>query len=222
MPGVVEIPFATRSATEIQFHTDMGRETPDDTAIHRLSIFDFLPSENALAAQRTREGAWCSSPRFGKPLGAWQSAVGRLNRQFILHAGTRQDVTRAPPDPTPPQALSHDVRWLTPLRALNVPESHEGLYELRIYTLIAGGVAQYVPLLLDALPAREKYSKNVGLWAPVSGESEQLVHIWVYRDAQHRADLRASIDADPVWQDFVPRILPLLRAMESYFLSRLL
>jgi hypothetical protein len=39
----------------------------------------------------------------------------------------------------------------------------------REYELIFGRLAKYVPLLLDALPARERYSKNIGLWISGSG-----------------------------------------------------
>jgi hypothetical protein len=109
---------------------------------------------------------------------------------------------------------------LKAVKAVVLPADSAQLYELRVYTLFPGGLVRYIPLLLDVLPAREKYSANVGIWTSITGSVDQLVHMWVYADANERANLRPIINADPDWQTFVPKILPLIQSMQSYFLSR--
>jgi hypothetical protein len=91
--------------------------------------------------------------------------------------------------------------------------------ELRKYELIPGGLAKYVPLLLDALPARERYSKNIGLWISGSGGIDRLINMWAYRDANERADIRPALNADAVWREFVPRVLRLIKRMQSCLLA---
>jgi hypothetical protein len=191
--------------------------------IHRLTMCEFLPTQTASAAEMLRHGEWRSSEDPTPPVGAWESLVGQLNRLFILQEVAAVELNAgALSQRTDLQPVRRQAQWLDAVKPLNLPPETGGVYELRIYDLIAGGLARYVPLLLDVLPAREKYSKNVGIWRSLSGNSDQLIHMWFYEDANQRATLRPAIGADPAWQRFVPQILPLIRSMESYFLTRIL
>jgi NIPSNAP protein len=184
-------------------------------------MLEYLPTQIASAEARLRDGEWCGSGSLGQPLGAWKSVVGHLNRQFVLQSGEARglDTKRRMRGLQP---TLHSVQWLRPVKPLNLPSGTQGLYELRIYTLVPEGLDRYVPLLLDVLPARERYSPNVGIWTSVTGCADQLLHMWRYRDAQERAQLRPAIDADPKWVAFAQHILPLIRSMQSYFLMRTL
>jgi hypothetical protein len=185
----------------------------------RLRMLEYLPGQMAAAEARLRQRAAAGSTA---PCGAWQSLVGRLNRQFVLDAHAPAEMDSECADAQDLQPTADLVQWLKPVKPTSLPPSCDGLYELRLYTLIPGGLARYVPLLLDVLPARERYSPNVGIWTSETGGANQLIHMWVYRDAQERAELRISIDSDPAWNRFVPQILPLILTMESYFLVRIL
>jgi hypothetical protein len=192
-----------------------------DTDLVRLTMLEYLPAQIASAEARLRDGEWCGSGSLGRPLGAWQAIVGHLNRLFVLQSGEllgREAERRA----RGVQPTLHTVQWLRAVKPLNLPADAQGLYELRIYTLVPEGLDRYVTLLLDVLPARERYSPNVGIWASVTGCVNQLLHMWRYRDAQERAQLRPAIDADPTWVAFAQQVLPLIRSMQSYFLMRTL
>jgi NIPSNAP len=65
------------------------------------------------------------------------------------------------------------------------------------------------------LPAREKYSKIVGLWQTEAGQPNEICHIWAYPDLNARAEARAAALKDPAWQEFLGKNLSLLEDMSS-------
>ena len=65
------------------------------------------------------------------------------------------------------------------------------------------------------LPIREKYSRNVGYWQTEVGQLNEVVHLWVYKDLNERAAARSKALADPDWQAFLGKALPLLVNMQS-------
>jgi hypothetical protein len=190
--------------------------------LFRFATLKFLPTQTAIAAENLKKGRWCGSGPLGTAVAAWQSLVGQLNRLFVLHEALNFDTS---PDATPFQDVEPTIRaaqWLHAAKAVTMPLKTAELFELRFYTLFPGRLSQYVPLLLNVSPAQEKYSQNVGIWTAVSGNADQLVHLWAYKDAMHRAEVRSALSADPKWNRFVPQILPMIRDMESYFLMRLI
>ena len=66
-----------------------------------------------------------------------------------------------------------------------------------------------------ALPAREKYSKIVGLWTTEAGQPNEVCHIWAYPDLNARAAARAGAMKDPGWQEFIGKSAPMLEEMSS-------
>lgn len=192
---------------------------------YRLTTHEVLPQHIAAYIALVQGGKWCGPGPLGTPVGVWQPIVGQLSRLFFLHRDAPIEQAYAEgsagaersPDIQP---VARTVQVLKAVKAVVLPADSAQLYELRVYTLFPGGLARYIPLLLDVLPAREKYSANVGIWTSITGSVDQLVHMWVYADANERANLRPIINADPDWQTFVPKILPLIQSMQSYFLSR--
>jgi hypothetical protein len=188
----------------------------------RLTMHEFLPLHFAAAVAMLPQGRWCGPGSLGRPVGAWQSAVGQLNRLFILHGDVSLDDDMGALSDCDVQPTARAVQWLRAIKPTVLPEETATLYELRFYTLFAGCLPRYVPLLLDVLPARERYSTNVGVWTSRSGSADQLVHLWAYTDANERSNVRPAINADPAWQKFVPQILPMIQSMQNYFLTRIL
>jgi hypothetical protein len=186
-------------------------------------MHEFLPLHFAAAVAMLSQGQWCGAGSLGQPAGAWQSTVGRLNRLFILHDYVAMDDDTRATDDGGVQPTVRRVHWLRAVKPTVLPAyTATAIYELRLYTLFTGSLARYVPLLLNALPARERYSPNVGIWTSQSGSVDQLVHLWVYTDANERTNVRPAINADPVWQRFVPQILPMIQSIQDYLLTRIL
>jgi hypothetical protein len=102
------------------------------------------------------------------------------------------------------------------VRAPVAPASTGNIYEFRNYrTKTAGVVKQWLEIFTAALPAREKYSRIVGLWQTEAGQPNEVCHIWAYRSLDARAEARAGALKDPTWQEFLGKSAPLLEEMHS-------
>ena len=115
-----------------------------------------------------------------------------------------------------PLMMRQDIRLLNALRPPIAPASTGNIYELRNYRAKPGGaVYQWLDAFTAALPAREKYSKIVGLWQTEAGQPNEVCHIWAYPSLNARAEARGNALKDPVWQEFLGRGGPLLDEMHS-------
>ena len=52
------------------------------------------------------------------------------------------------------------------------------------------------------MSVRERHSKNVCIWITDTGQPNEVSHLWVYKDLNHRAEARAAA-ADPDWKEFL-------------------
>ncbi len=59
----------------------------------------------------------------------------------------------------------------------------------------------------------------VGYYTSEIGELNKIVHLWAYDSYNERERRRAALAADPAWQAFIPRVLPLIRHMSSEILT---
>ena len=66
---------------------------------------------------------------------------------------------------------------------------------------------------------RQKYSKPVGVWQTEVSQLNEVVHMWAYRDLNHRRDVRMQALQDPQWAGFVAKASPLLAEMRSVILN---
>jgi NIPSNAP len=167
---------------------------------------------------------------FGKLEGYWSTEIGPLNqvmhmwsyRDFEERARLRAELAKNPRwdgEYLPlirPLLIRQDVRLLNAIRPPVAPASTGNVYELRNYRAKPAGAAkQWLEAFTAALPAREKYSKIVGLWQTEAGQPNEVCHLWAYPDLNARAEARGASMKDPVWQDFLTKGPPLLEEMHS-------
>ena len=155
---------------------------------------------------------------YGKLEGYWFTEIGPLNQ--VMHMWSyesydertrlRGELAKNPRwngEYIPlirPIVVRQDIRLLNAIRAPVAPASSGNIYELRNYRAKAvGPVRQWIEAFTAALPAREKYSKIVGLWQTEAGQPNEVCHIWAYPDLNARAKARGDSLKDPVWQDFL-------------------
>ena len=167
---------------------------------------------------------------YGKLEGYWFTEIGPLNQ--VMHMWSyesydertrlRGELAKNPRwngEYIPlirPIVVRQDIRLLNALRAPVAPASSGNIYELRNYRAKAvGPVRQWIEAFTAALPAREKYSKIVGLWQTEAGQPNEVCHIWAYPDLNARAKARGDSLKDPVWQDFLSKGPGLLEEMHS-------
>ena len=167
---------------------------------------------------------------FGKLEGYWFTEIGPLNQVmhmwsypgFEERARLRAELGKNPrwtAEYIPlirPLLVRQDVRLLNALRAPVAPASAGNIYELRNYRAKAAGpVRQWIEAFTAALPAREKYSKMVGLWQTEAGQPNEVCHIWAYPDLNARAKARGDAMKDPVWQEFLGKAPAFIEEMHS-------
>jgi len=174
-------------------------------------------------------------PQFAGPdrlLGVWVSEMGPVNQVIQLRsyddratwawasaAHSASESYRAAYE-TPLQALctSRERRLLTPAKPFRTDLEPGHFYELRVYSLIPGGARRFVEPMLKILPFRERYSANVGVFLPESGNLDQIVHMWAYRDLRHRSEVRGGLAKQPEWQEYLKVIFPLIDQMHCTML----
>jgi hypothetical protein len=167
---------------------------------------------------------------YGKLEGYWSTEIGALNQvmhlwsysDFNERARLRGELAKNPrwhKEYTPliyPLLVRQDVRLLNAIRAPVAPASTGNIYEFRNYRAKTGGaITQWLNAFTAALPAREQYSKIVGLWQTETGQPNEACHIWAYPSLNARAEARANALKDPAWREFVKKGGPLLEEMHS-------
>jgi hypothetical protein len=167
---------------------------------------------------------------FGKLEGYWSTEIGPLNqvmhmwsyRDFEERAKLRAELAKNPrwgSEYLPlirPLLIRQDVRLLNAVKAPVAPASTGNIYELRNYRAKPAGAAkQWLDAFTAALPAREKYSRIVGLWQTEAGQPNEVCHLWAYPDLNARAEARGAAMKDPAWQEFLKKGSPLLEEMHS-------
>jgi len=170
---------------------------------------------------------------YGKLEGYWTTEIGPLNQvmhlwsydNFETRARLRGELGKIPrwtDEYLPlirPLLVRQDIRLLNALRAPVAPETTGNIYEFRNYRAKAAGpVRQWLDAFTAALPAREKYSKIVGLWQTEAGQPNEVCHLWAYPSLNARAEARANALNDPEWRAFAGKGSALLEEMHSTIL----
>ena len=182
----------------------------------RVLTADTIRAEQ-LSAYATQD--WRETP--GLQAG-WSVSFGPVTRVLFLQSVS--EAGEPPPMPTStgsPKPEARERQWLREVNPHRPGADDVRLYELRTYDARAGQGAEFLELMLGALPVREKYSRNCGIWESLSGRHEQVLHLWGYRNLGERDAVRAGLKGDPDWQRYTTAILPLLQTLQSTILSPL-
>ncbi len=202
--------------------------------IHELRIYTLHPGKLGEYVELSGSlGRPIRGDRFGRLVGYWTTEHGTLNQ--VVHLWEYADLAARAEARA---GLARDERWnrefvarsrpflvsqenmlLVPAEWYPLrPTSGMGVYELRSYRLYPGRVPEWLGHFRAGLPAREKYSAPVGLWSTEIGPLNTVVHLWAYRDANHRLEVRQAAYADTVWKETLGKIGPLMQHMESKLL----
>ncbi|PWC37628.1 NIPSNAP family protein [Azospirillum sp. TSO35-2] len=95
------------------------------------------------------------------------------------------------------------------------------VYEMRTYRLKTGTVPAYLRLVEEeGIAIQQRHlGKLVGYFFSEIGRLNEIVHVWAYADLNDRETRRATLAADPAWQEFVPKIQALIEEMDSKILK---
>lgn len=202
--------------------------------IYELRTYTLMPGKQNEYLKLSGEiGRKVRGDNYGKLEGSWTTEFGTLN-QYVhlwryedLNERERLRVELAKNDAWTKEyvpkirvlMLAQENKILSPALPLKPPAAAGHLYELRWYRAQPGKIGEWIGHIKAIMPAREKYSKNVGLWQTEVAQLNEAVHLWVYRDLNERAAVRVKVLEDPEWQAYLGKSLPLLVEMKSVILN---
>ena len=202
--------------------------------IHELRTYTLVPGKQGeylkLSGDLSRK---IRGDDYGKLEGFWYTEFGTLNQ--LVHLWSYADLNERERLRT---SLAQNERWrkeyVPQIRPLLIAQENKilslelplapprdtgNVYELRWYRTQPGRAGEWLQHFKDVMPTREKYMRRVGLWQTQMGQLNEVVHMWVFRDLNERAEARAKLAQDPAWQDFLGKSVPLLAHMQSIVLN---
>jgi hypothetical protein len=201
--------------------------------IYELRTYTLQPGTQAQYVKQSGEvGRKIRGDGYGKFEGGWTTEFGTLN-QYVhlwsfadLNERERLRAELAKNEAwskeylpiSRPLMLAQENKLLKPVVPVTPPADSGNIYELRWYRAHVGRAAEWLELFKGVLPMRDKYTRRVGLWATESGQLNEVVHMWVYKDLNDRAAARAKMAQDPQWQAFLGKSTALLQHMQSVVL----
>src|SRR5437899_5349819 len=194
--------------------------------IYELRTYTLSPGTQPEYLRLNRDvGRKIRGDKYGKLEGSWTTEFGTLN-QFV-HLWSYPDLVER--ERFRPEFMNTDgwtKKYIPKIRPLLVAQENKILsaqlplrppvdgghiYELRTYRTQVGKAGEWLGHFKTIMPVREKYSKNVGLWQTEVSQLNEVVHLWAYRDLNHRAAVPANALKHTDWQAFVGKTEPLLR-----------
>ena len=202
-----------------------------DDAIFELRTYHVRPTElesfaelavrAAKAAKKHAElvGHWTTEPReVGRLVELWKfidfhhraAARVRIAQQSVWKKFLLQGQ---------PMIASTETLILLPLPEWPfVAPAHSAFYELRDHRLHPGTTTQWLDAWRRGMAIREKFSRPIGVWQSDIGELNRMVSLWPYSSLQQRHDVRREANKDPLWQETVAALAPLMQRMEATIL----
>jgi hypothetical protein len=202
--------------------------------IYELRTYTLMPGKQGEYLKLNQEiGRQTRGDKYGKLEGAWTTEFGLLNQYVHLwnypslderdrlraELMKNEDWTKGYVPKIRPMMLAQENKILSPVLPLKPPADAGHVYELRWYRAHPGKAAEWLGHFKAIIPVREKFSKNVGLWQTEMGQLNEVVHLWAYRDLNHRGEVRGNALKDPEWQKFLAVSAPLLVEMRSVVLN---
>ncbi|HBS27569.1 MAG TPA: NIPSNAP family protein [Gammaproteobacteria bacterium] len=93
--------------------------------------------------------------------------------------------------------------------------------ELRRYRIVPGELHHYIHLYQSVGVAIQSLhlGKPLGYYTPMTGNQNEVIHLWQYLDLEDRTKRRAELFADQKWLSFISQTKPLILDMHSDFIN---
>ncbi len=199
--------------------------------IYEMRTYSFRPTDLPAYLKLAEEvGRPIRGNDYGVNCGYWTSEIGQLNQVWHLwqYEGldARQESRKALSQNKDwtgkyvanirPYVIRQDIRLMHAHVDFTPPEGEGNIYEYRYYrTETVGTAGEWIGHFKKGLPAREKYSKIVGLFHTEAPQPNEVSHLWAYPSLNARMEARAASSADPDWRAFLKVGGPYLREMHS-------
>jgi len=152
------------------------------------------------------------------PLAAfWHTDIGPLNQVIhvwpyenlgereSIRAAAAQDPHWPPADLSMIQTMESEI-WnpASFMRPMGGGQELGGVYEMRVYTYKPGSMPELLRRWEKALPWREQFSPCAAAMHSELGGLNRWMHIWPYRDLNHREEVRKASAGTPNWPSGAP------------------
>ncbi|CAI8016389.1 Protein NipSnap homolog 1 [Geodia barretti] len=107
----------------------------------------------------------------------------------------------------PGQHREHELRGLDAgpfMRPMGGDQALGNIYEMRVYTYENGSMPELLRRWADSLPYREEFSPLAAGMYTEFGNLNRWMHVWPYKDLNHRAEVRAEASKIPQWPSGAP------------------
>ena len=149
--------------------------------------------------------------KHSKLAACWTTEIGPLNQ--VIHvwgyenalerSKIRAEAVKAgvwpPANSEFIQDMKSEVLEPLPYSPALTPSSHGPWFEMRSYTLKAGGTPAMAETWAKHLPGRLKLSPLIGVFTSDIGCLNQWVHIWAYKSLEERSAIRQKAMAEGIW-----------------------
>lgn len=188
------------------------------TLVHELVADFHAAGQQAGVVERLRR------ERLSRPqtlIAVWTAEYGWINRVITVWEGP--DSALSPLAGTEPStdwlSTERSARALRPRRPVRKDLLNAPLLECRTYATHEGQCETFVQALLDALPHREKYSPNAGIWTSRERGHDLVWHLWAYDSLPQRMAAREGAMQDAGWAAYRAAIRPLLKGLQASLLT---
>jgi NIPSNAP protein len=178
--------------------------------IIEVRTYELKPGSVAEVEKRFGDGL-PAREKFSKLAAFWHTEIGPLNQ--IIHVWAYENFEQRA---AVRKASQESGAWPPPIREFIVSMNSEifvpapfspgleprqvgPLFEIRSYTLAAGGIPGLIERWAPKIDERVKLSPLVGAWYSEFGTLNKWVHIWAYKDASERQKVRADAIARGIW-----------------------
>jgi len=178
--------------------------------IIEMRTYTLRPGSIAEAEKRFGE-ALPAREKHSKLAAFWHTEVGPLNQiihvwaydSFEHRTAARSAATKEagwPPNIREFVLTQHSEVFLpAPFSPPLEPRQVGPIFEIRQYTLAAGAIPGMIDRWAEKIEGRQKFSPLVGAWYTEFGALNKWCHIWGYKDANQRFEVRDKARAAGAW-----------------------
>lgn len=178
--------------------------------IYEMRTYSLEPGSLAEVEKRFAE-AYEHRKKYSELIAFWHTEIGPLNE--IIHVWPYQDMNErariraeAAKETGWPPKISDYIRTMQseilvpfPFSPMLRPGKFGPIYEIRIYTIKMGGMADMMKAWEPKLPGRLKLSPLAVVGSVDLGEANRLIHIWPYSSFEERQAVRVKSRELGVW-----------------------
>ena len=180
--------------------------------IYEVRTYDLQPGAIPQAEDAFAE-ALHHREKYSPIAAFWHTEIGPLNQ--IIHVWGYETLEKRaqireqagkdahwPPKVTPGAILNMNSEIWHPapfMKPMGGDQALGKIYEMRIYSYLPGVIPELIERWGEVLPERERLSPlAAGMYTELGGLNRWM-HIWPYKDLNHRAEIRSEANKSSNW-----------------------